>query len=233
MRRSGPQGACSASWPCRATSAAASIRSWSPTSSPATCARRPVRTRRRSATGIERTIACCPGATTLSRSRASSSQPSRCLTSLPRAASSSTRRRSSSTSPIRAADPAEVAELRRNGMAELVMLPLVATGNAIGLVELLGAGPMQHDPASLDLVRAMANEAAVVLENARLYEAARNLADRDPLTNFLNHRSFHERLGEELLRAQRGRRPVALAMMDLDGFKLVNDTRGHQVGDQV
>ena len=132
-----------------------------------------------------------------------------------------------------AADPAETAELRKNGFAELVMLPLVATGDSIGLVELLGAGPMQLEPATLDLVRAMANEAAVVLENARLYEAARNLADRDPLTNFLNHRSFHERLGEELLRAQRGRRPVALAMMDLDGFKLVNDTRGHQVGDQV
>jgi diguanylate cyclase (GGDEF)-like protein len=79
----------------------------------------------------------------------------------------------------------------------------------------------------------MANEAAMMLENARLYEDARQLADRDPLTNFLNHRSFYERLGEELLRAQRSRQAVALMMIDLDGFKLVNDTRGHQIGDQV
>jgi diguanylate cyclase (GGDEF)-like protein len=79
----------------------------------------------------------------------------------------------------------------------------------------------------------MANEAAFALENARLYERAQSLADRDPLTDFLNHRAFHERLGDELLRAQRARRPVGLLMIDLDGFKLVNDTRGHPVGDQV
>ena len=89
------------------------------------------------------------------------------------------------------------------------------------------------EAASLDLVRAMANEAAFALENARLYERAQSLADRDPLTDFLNHRAFHERLGDELLRAQRARRPVGLLMIDLDGFKLVNDTRGHPVGDQV
>ena len=50
----------------------------------------------------------------------------------------------------------------------------------------------------------MANEAAMALENARLYEEARNLADRDPLTGFYNHRFLHERLGEEVVRAQRG-----------------------------
>ena len=49
----------------------------------------------------------------------------------------------------------------------------------------------------------MANEAAMALENARLYEDARKLADRDPLTGFYNHRFLHERLGEEVVRAQR------------------------------
>ena len=39
----------------------------------------------------------------------------------------------------------------------------------------------------------MANEAAMALENARLYEAARSLADRDPLTGFFNHRALYER----------------------------------------
>jgi diguanylate cyclase (GGDEF)-like protein len=113
------------------------------------------------------------------------------------------------------------------------MLPLVEAGRSIGLVEMTGRESLHLDTATLDLVHAMANEAAMMLENARLYEDARNLADRDPLTNFLNHRSFYERLGEELLRAQRSRQAVALMMIDLDGFKLVNDTRGHQIGDQV
>jgi diguanylate cyclase (GGDEF)-like protein len=110
---------------------------------------------------------------------------------------------------------------------------LDAAGRTVGLVELMSVASVPLDPAGLDLVQAMANEAAFALENARLYERAQALADRDPLTDFLNHRAFHERLGDELLRAQRARRPVGLLMIDLDGFKLVNDTRGHPIGDQV
>ena len=79
----------------------------------------------------------------------------------------------------------------------------------------------------------MANEAAMALENARLYEDARNLADRDPLTGFYNHRFLHERLGEEVVRSQRARRPMSVLMLDLDDFKLVNDTFGHLFGDRV
>jgi diguanylate cyclase (GGDEF)-like protein len=131
------------------------------------------------------------------------------------------------------ADPHEVHQLELTGFASLAMLPLVAAGRSVGLVELMSVESVHLDAASLDLVRAMANEAAFALENARLYEQAQALADRDPLTDFLNHRAFHERLGDELLRAQRARRPVGLLMIDLDGFKLVNDTRGHPIGDQV
>ena len=73
----------------------------------------------------------------------------------------------------------------------------------------------------------------MALENARLYEDARNLADRDPLTGFYNHRFLHERLGEEVVRAQRARQPLSVLMLDLDDFKLVNDTFGHLFGDRV
>ncbi len=64
----------------------------------------------------------------------------------------------------------------------------------------------------------------MALENARLYETARNLADRDPLTGFFNHRYLHERLAEEVVRAVRTHRPLSVVMLDLDDFKLVNDT---------
>ncbi|MFI5261021.1 MAG: diguanylate cyclase [Candidatus Limnocylindrales bacterium] len=130
-------------------------------------------------------------------------------------------------------DAAERDELALLGFEGMCMLPLVAKGESIGLIELYGHAAVHLDTAQLDLARAMANEAAMALENARLYEDARRLADRDPLTGFLNHRAFHERLGEEILRAHRARRPLGLLMIDLDGFKLVNDTLGHQVGDQV
>ena len=132
-----------------------------------------------------------------------------------------------------AADPAETALLRPLGHRTLVMLPLVAKGQSIGLVELMSFGPIELEGERLELARTMANEAAMAMENARLYEEARALADRDQLTGFYNHRFLHERFGEEVVRAQRGHRPLSVLMLDLDDFKLVNDTFGHLFGDQV
>jgi len=132
-----------------------------------------------------------------------------------------------------AADPAEVELLRRDGQRALVMIPLIAKGETIGLVELCFRGLLRLESRRLDLVRAMANEAAMALGNAQLYETTRALADRDPLTGFFNHRYLHERLGEEILRARRSRAPLAVLMLDLDDFKLVNDTLGHLFGDEV
>ena len=131
------------------------------------------------------------------------------------------------------ADPAEVELLRRDGNRTLAMLALVAKNQSIGLVELFSKTAVRWDEQRLQLARTMAHEAAMALENARLYEDARNLADRDPLTGFYNHRFLHERLGEEVVRAQRARKPLSVLMLDLDDFKLVNDTFGHLFGDRV
>jgi diguanylate cyclase (GGDEF)-like protein len=131
------------------------------------------------------------------------------------------------------ADAAEVTLMRRDGNRMLVMLPLLAKGQAIGLVELFSKNLVRWDAQRLELARTMANEAAMALENARLYEDARKRADRDPLTGFFNHRYLHERLGEEVVRSQRGKRPLSVLMLDLDDFKLVNDTFGHLFGDRV
>jgi diguanylate cyclase (GGDEF)-like protein len=131
------------------------------------------------------------------------------------------------------ADPAEVRLLAAGGHQSLVMLPLIAKGESIGLVELMAGAPIETDAEQLNLVRTIANEAAIALENSRLYEEARDLADRDPLTGFFNHRYLHERFGQEAVRSRRARRPLSLLMLDLDDFKLVNDTFGHVLGDEV
>jgi diguanylate cyclase (GGDEF)-like protein len=131
------------------------------------------------------------------------------------------------------ADPAEVRLMVHDGSKVLAMLPLVAKGQSIGLVELMSNGSVTFTDERLALARTMANEGAMALENARLYEDARKLADRDPLTGFYNHRFLHERLGEEVVRTQRARRTMSVLMLDLDDFKLVNDTFGHLFGDRV
>ncbi len=58
-------------------------------------------------------------------------------------------------------------------------------------------------------------------------------AETDGLTGLVNHRAFQERLQMEFNRAQRHERPLALAMVDVDGFKHLNDTFGHQAGDDA
>jgi diguanylate cyclase (GGDEF)-like protein len=131
------------------------------------------------------------------------------------------------------ADSAEVRLLRADGNRSIVMLPLIVKGQSIGLVELISRTAAGLDPERLELARTMANEAAMALENARLYEEARALADRDPLTGFYNHRYLHQRFAEEVGRTKRARQPLSVLMLDLDNFKLVNDSFGHLYGDRV
>ena len=101
-----------------------------------------------------------------------------------------------------AADPAEAELLRHDGMRGLVMLPLVAKGAGDRPRRAhLRRAARPPTPARSRSRRTMTHEAAMALENARLYEDARNLADRDPLTGFFNHRYLHERLAEEVVRA--------------------------------
>jgi diguanylate cyclase (GGDEF)-like protein len=69
-------------------------------------------------------------------------------------------------------------------------------------------------------------------ERARA-EHAEELASHDGLTGLYNHRMFYSLLSEEIVRAQRYKHAVSLLMLDIDHFKRVNDTHGHQAGDII
>ena len=88
----------------------------------------------------------------------------------------------------------------------------------------------------LQLIQSFASQAVVVLERNVLYsqtERLKKLSITDHLTGLLNRRYFQERLEEEIARSSRHGRPLSLMMLDIDGFKIINDTLGHPVGDKL
>lgn len=90
----------------------------------------------------------------------------------------------------------------------------------------VGDASSQED---FEVFRSLANQAAVALENAELYTRAVT----DPLTTLYNRSYFQRRIDEELDRARRYARRLSLILVDVDHFKQINDTHGHQTGDRV
>lgn len=85
----------------------------------------------------------------------------------------------------------------------------------------------------INLLATLANQAAIAIDNARLYAQTQVLAITDSLTQLYNRRLFQERLSEEIDRAIRFQHPLSLLMLDIDHFKDYNDTHGHLLGDEI
>jgi diguanylate cyclase (GGDEF)-like protein len=85
----------------------------------------------------------------------------------------------------------------------------------------------------IDFLMTLANEAAVVIENAELYMQFKERADIDELTGLSNHRFFHQRLDEEISLCSRFGQIFSLLFVDLDYFKNYNDIFGHLAGDEI
>ncbi len=132
------------------------------------------------------------------------------------------------------------------GIAIAAILMFVGTGGSVGpevVNHWLGRGP---EP-DLLLVNALLINIALIIFGWRRYseltlevterrkaeEQARLLAETDPLTNCLNRRSIGPAFAQLVEKAQKSSRGVAVMVLDLDGFKLVNDLNGHGIGDAV
>jgi len=83
------------------------------------------------------------------------------------------------------------------------------------------------------LADAMARTESALQELQRTNHKLEHLAATDPLTGAANRREFFQRVEAEIARAKRGGAPFSLLALDLDHFKLINDSYGHQVGDEV
>jgi diguanylate cyclase (GGDEF)-like protein len=117
-------------------------------------------------------------------------------------------------------------------------VPLMARIGSGKLVEYVGVISIARDgdpfdESERDLFGYLSGQAAVSIENADLHETVQRQAVTDELTGLSNLRSFQETLDRELERHRRFKSDIGLVMMDLDDFKRINDTYGHQQGDIV
>jgi diguanylate cyclase (GGDEF)-like protein len=118
--------------------------------------------------------------------------------------------------------------------ALVVAVPLLKGTRLIGVLEIaLSVGADRLDTDTLDVLVATAGHAATAIDAALLYSLSESLARADPLTGLANRRQLDQDLALEVERAGRYHRPMTFLMIDIDHFKVVNDTFGHSLGDAV
>ncbi len=114
----------------------------------------------------------------------------------------------------------------------MIVAPIRTSEGVIGALSLYRTSREFH-PDDLELVRLFTNHVAIALENARTHDRLIEAAVTDPLTGLPNRRLFTDRVDHALARRARTGKGVAVIFLDLDDFKLVNDSLGHAAGDDV
>ena len=122
---------------------------------------------------------------------------------------------------------------RTEPLRAAIVAPLILENEVLGALSLASEQESAFTQADLDLLASFAATVTAAINNAQLHAEVQRQAITDPLTGLYNRRGFFE-LGEhEIERSHRFQRPLAAIMMDIDNFKLVNDTHGHAIGDRV
>ncbi len=120
-----------------------------------------------------------------------------------------------------------------HGLRSALVLPLAAREQVLGALVVGARHARAYGPSARATLEVLANQLAVALANVRAVQRLERMATTDGLTGCLNKRAFLETLEDRMKAAQRFGHPLALLVTDIDHFKSVNDTYGHDVGDVV
>ena len=128
----------------------------------------------------------------------------------------------------------KVDEKTKTETQSIVAVPVRFRDTCLGVIELINCvGPGGFDPRDLKLLEALSDFAAIALENARHVKKIHDLTIRDDCTTLYNARHMSFILETEIYRSQRYNYEFSLVFIDLDHFKMVNDTHGHLVGSRL
>lgn len=130
--------------------------------------------------------------------------------------------------PLKGTTPSLQTPLR-----QVFSIPLVREARILGVLNLINQKEGRFSSEDQDFLSTLCVNAAVALDNARFLEEVEKRAATDSLTGLYNHREFQKRLGEETERASRYGKAFSLLMLDIDHFKVFNDTHGHPIGDAI
>lgn len=117
-------------------------------------------------------------------------------------------------------------------VAAVALGPLEGDGRAHGVIT-VGRRERPITDDDRDVLRSLASQATLALENVELHFQVRRQAITDELTGLANHGRFQDLLSSQIEQVRRYRHALGLIMLDIDDFKAVNDTFGHQQGDVV
>jgi diguanylate cyclase (GGDEF)-like protein len=118
-------------------------------------------------------------------------------------------------------------------MISAIAVPMIVGARCIGVIELASTRAGIDAEPDIPVVETLAIHAGSAIEAARLHGQSEEMAQVDALTRLFNRRRLDEDLDQEVARAVRYERPMALVMLDTDHFKQFNDDLGHQRGDQI
>jgi two-component system, cell cycle response regulator len=119
-------------------------------------------------------------------------------------------------------------------LQSVAILPLVRQDKFIGILNLGNRSPDRFQAGmGTQFLQHLAAVLSACIENARLQEDIKQVGLLDPLTSINNRRFFDQRIEEEVTLAHRNKTPLSCLFIDLDHFKNINDTYGHQAGDIV
>ena len=127
----------------------------------------------------------------------------------------------------------KISSVDTHPFSKQIMMPLRLAGSTLGMIAIFPKNNEKLNDGKMELLTTISNILAMSLKNAQEYHKLKEMAVKDDLTGILNRKGFQNFIQKEFHRSKRYHRPLSLIMIDVDNFKKINDSLGHQAGDFV